>query len=99
MFGLMNPGRQATVFRRAYARCCQHQRRTYGLTSLGFLSYESVLLYLFALDAGKLTLDDLPAYSCCRLRPLPRRPPLAECEVARFCTSLGLLLAQVKVTD
>ncbi|MBI1916809.1 MAG: hypothetical protein HYS12_19045 [Planctomycetes bacterium] len=99
MFGLMNPGRQDTVFRRAYARCCQHQRRTYGLTSLGFLSYESVLLYLFALDAGKLTSTDLPGYTCCRLRSLPPRTSPAEREVARFCASLGLLLAHVKVTD
>ncbi len=99
MFGLMNPGRQDIVFRRAYARCCQYQRRTYGLTSLGFLSYESVLLYLFALDAGKLTNADLPAYTCCRLRSLPPRTPPAQREVALFSASLGLLLAHVKVTD
>src|SRR5262249_57581166 len=99
MFGLMNPGRQDTVFRRAYARCCQHQRRIYGVTSLRFLSYESVLLYLFALDAGKLTSADLPAYLCCHFRSLPSRIPPAQREVARFCASLGLLLAHVKVTD
>lgn len=99
MFGLMNPGRQDTTFRRAYARCCQHQRRAYGLTSLGFLSYESVLLYLFALDAGTLSAEDLPPYTCCRLRPLPSRPPSAEGQVARFCAALGLLLAHIKVSD
>ena len=99
MFGLMNPGRQDTTFRRAYARCCQHQRRTYGPTSLGFLSYESVLLYLFALDAGKLSADDLPQVTCCRLRSLPTRTPAAERQVARFCASLGLLLASIKVSD
>ncbi len=99
MFGLMNPGRQDTVFRRAYARCCQHQRRSHGLPSLAFLSYESVLLYLFALDAGKLSADDLPRQTCCRLRPLPSKAPPAEREVARFCASLGLLLAYIKVAD
>ena len=59
MFGLINPGRQDRVFRRAYARCCQHQRRRYGLPSLAFLSYESVLLYLCAVDGGKVRLDEL----------------------------------------
>ena len=99
MFGLMNPGRQDTTFRRAYARCCQHQRRAHGLPSLGFLSYESVLLYLFALDAGKLSPADLPRFTCCRLRPLPSRPPAAERQVASFCAALGLLLAYIKVSD
>ena len=99
MFGLMNPGRQDTTFRRAYARCCQHQRRAHGLTSLGFLSYESVLLYLFALDAGKLSADDLPPFTCCRLRPLPSRTPQAERQVASFCAALGLLLGYIKVSD
>jgi hypothetical protein len=99
MFGLMNPGRQDTTFRRAYARCCQHQRRAYGLTSLGFLSYESALLYLFALDAGTLSPDDLPNFTCCRLRSLPSHTPLAERQVASFCAALGLLLASLKVSD
>jgi uncharacterized protein DUF5685 len=99
MFGLMNPGRQDTTFRRAYARCCQHQRRACGLTSRGFLSYESVLLYLFALDAGKLSPDDLPRHTCCRLRRLPSHTPFAERQVASFCAAFGLLLAYLKVSD
>lgn len=99
MFGLMNPGRQDTTFRRAYARCCQHQRRAHGLTSLGFLSYESILLYLFALDTGKLSPDHLPRFRCCRLRPLPANISDAERQVASFCTAFGLLLAYLKVSD
>lgn len=99
MFGLLNPGRQDLLFRRAYARCCQHQRRRYGLPSLAFLSYESVLLYLCAADAGKLDLASLPRQTCCKLRRLRGPVPEGERDVARFCTSVGMLLAFIKVSD
>jgi hypothetical protein len=99
MFGLLNPGRQDVLYRRAYARCCQHQRRRHGLPSLAFLSYESVLLYLVAADAGIVPLDDLPAITCCKLRRLPTGVSQVECEVARFCGALGMLLASVKLAD
>src|SRR6187431_424148 len=99
MFGLLNPGRQDALYRRAYARCCQHQRRRYGLPSLPFLSYESILLYLCAADAGKVTLEDLPAVACCKLRRLPAYTEAAERETARFCSSVGMLLAYIKLRD
>src|SRR5205823_13431727 len=99
MFGLLNPGRQDLLYRRAYARCCQHQRRRYGLPSLAFLSYESVLLYLCAADAGKVDLEALPRQSCCKLRRLRGAVPEAEREVARFCNGVGMLLAFIKVSD
>lgn len=99
MFGLLNPGRQDLLYRRAYARCCQHQRRRYGLPSLTFLSYESILLYLCAADAGKVALEELPAVTCCKLRRLPPRTPVAEQEIARFCSSVGMLLAYIKLSD
>src|SRR5437773_7150637 len=99
MFGLLNPGRQDLLYRRAYARCCQHQRRRYGLPSLTFLSYESILLYLCAADAGKVPLEELPAVTCCKLRRLPPRTSTAEQETARFCSSVGMLLAYIKLSD
>jgi hypothetical protein len=99
MFGLLNPGRQDLLFRRAYARCCQHQRRRYGLSSLAFLSYESILLYLCAADAGLLDLDQLPKQTCCKLRRLRGTVPEAEQAIERFCTSVGMLLTFIKVSD
>ncbi len=99
MFGLLNPGRQDHLYRRAYSRCCQHQRKRYGLPSLAFLSYESILLFLCGADAGRFSLDDLPAVTCCKLRRLPRDVTGEERDVARFCSSLGLLLAFIKISD
>lgn len=99
MFGLINPGRQDRVYRRAYARCCQHQRRRYGAPSLAFLSYESVLLYLCAVDANKVRLDELPDRLCCKLRGIKGKPSPDESEVARFSNALGLLLASIKLND
>ena len=99
MFGLINPGRQDRVFRRAYARYCQYQRRSYGLPSLAFLSYESALLYLCAVDAGKVRLDEQPDQVCGRLRRVRGNPSADEQEAARFCNSLGLLLTSIKLRD
>jgi hypothetical protein len=99
MFGMLRPARATLSYRTTYARCCQHHRRVAGLSALPFLSYEAVLLYQTAVDAGRVRLDDLPAVRCCKLRPLPARTDCADREAGTFCAHVGLLLASIKVSD
>jgi hypothetical protein len=98
MFGFLNPGVQDGAYRRVYCRCCQYLNQNYGRLSLLFHSYESVFLYCFCIDAGALTEDSLPARTCCRMRRgRPLRGP--DAEVGRFCSSVSLLLASIKLED
>ncbi len=99
MFGMLSPARATLSYRATYARCCQHLRRVAGLSALPFLSYEAVLLYQTAVDAGRVRLADLPAVRCCKLRPLPARTDRADREAGTFCAHVGLLLASIKISD
>jgi hypothetical protein len=99
MFGFLNPRPHSWAYRRAYARLCQHQRRSYGMLSLPFHSYEAVFLYQCALDAGAFSAGVLPHVRCCKLAApgsLPREPDAA---VGRFCASVALLLGSIKLED
>jgi hypothetical protein len=99
MFGFLNPRPHSADYRRAYARLCQHQRRSYGLWSLPFHSYEAVFLYQCALDCGAFPAAVMPRVRCCRLSaptPLPRD---ADAPVGRFCASVALLLTAIKLED
>ncbi|MGO9601674.1 MAG: DUF5685 family protein [Isosphaeraceae bacterium] len=101
MFGLLNPsvrGVQDDAYRRVYCRCCQHQNQNYGRLSLLFHSYEAVFLYSFCIDAGMLTTDSLPAQRCCKFRR-GRLLHGDDAEVGRFCSSVSLLLASIKLED
>jgi hypothetical protein len=98
MFGMLSPARASLSYRSTYARCCQHHRRVAGLAGLPWLSYEAVLLYQVAVDAGLVSRADLRAVRCCKLRALPARPA-ADRDVGRFCAHVGLLLGSVKISD
>jgi hypothetical protein len=99
MFGFLSPRPHGADYRRFYARLCQYQRLFYGLGALPFHSYEAVFLFECAADAGAFDAAQLPAVRCCRLstRHVPRTGP--EAEVGRFCASVALLLASVKLDD
>ncbi|MGD9714878.1 MAG: DUF5685 family protein [Thermomicrobiales bacterium] len=97
MFGMLSPAKHSSSYRSCYARCCQHHRRINGISALPWLSYEAVLLYESAVDAGAISRDALPRVRCCKLRSLP---VLAEDrEVGAFCAHVGSLLASIKVSD
>lgn len=99
MFGFLNPGRHDVAYRRVYARCCQHQHLHYGLLSLPFLSYESVFLYLCAMDSTSDGMCALPDQACCRLRTSKRLVNAPDSEVGLFCSALSLVLAETKLRD
>jgi hypothetical protein len=99
MFGFLSTSSPSAGYRSAYARCCQFQRRHYGLRSLPVLSYEAVFLYLVWLEASGAPLTALPQQGCCRLRRLRTLPDLDDAAAGEFCASVGLLLAGVKLED
>lgn len=97
MFGMLSPARHSLAYRATYARCCQHHRRVNGISALPWLSYEAVLLYQVAADAGAVRVTDLPQVRCCKLRPLPAKTD--DRDVGTFCAHMGSLLASIKVSD
>lgn len=99
MFGFLGPESPTAAYRSVYSRCCQYQRKHYGLRSLPLLSYEAVFLYLLWLDASGRTADALSAQKCCRLRQLNERTDLQDSDVGLFCASVSMLLAGVKLED
>lgn len=99
MFGFLSTSSPSAGYRSAYSRCCQFQRRHYGLRSLPVLSYEAVFLYLVWLEATGAATSALPPQGCCRLRRLRTLPHLDDSAAGEFCASLGLLLAGVKLDD
>ena len=99
MFGFLSPLVNTKDYRAVYSRCCQHQRLQTGLLSLPFLSYESIFLYLYWLDATGHDAAMLPAQTCCRLRKLPDVEGLADAEIGAFCSALAMVLAQTKLDD
>ena len=99
MFGFLNPRPHSRGYRRVYARLCQHQRRYYGMQSLPFHSFEAVFLFQCALEAGAFPLSVLPDVRCCRLAAPCTLNRAADAAVGRFCASVGLLLASIKLDD
>jgi hypothetical protein len=99
MFGFLRPSAGWRRYRQAYARLCQYQQIEYGRLSLPFLSYEGALLYLFATEAGWFPAPEDGAPVCCRLRQAPSLLERPEAPLGRFCASLGLLLASIKLDD
>src|SRR5262245_13311057 len=97
MFGMLSPARHALAYRATYARCCQHHRRVNGISALPWLSYEAVLLYQVAADAGAVNASELPQVRCCKLLPLS--PTVDDRDVGVFCAHVGSLLASIKVSD
>ena len=99
MFGFLNPVRNDTAYRRVYARCCLHQNLNCGLLSLPFLSYESIFLYLCAMDAASCTPCSLPNQVCCRLRTSRTLHHAPDAEIGRFCSAISMILATTKMQD
>jgi hypothetical protein len=99
MFGFLSSSSPSAGYRAAYARCCQFQRRHYGLRSLPVLSFEAVFLYLVALEVGGASTSALPPQTCCRLRRLRTLADLDDAAAGEYCASVGLLLAGVKLDD
>lgn len=99
MFGLMKPPIEDLAYRSAYSRCCQFQRKFYGIISVPLLSYDAVFLYLCAVDAGLVPESAIPAQRCCRLRNGPSLHNAPDADVGRFCGAISVLLADTKLQD
>jgi len=99
MFGFLRGSRCHRVFRQSYARICQVQRHLAGITATPFLSYESVFLYLTAIDAGLIPAPPADAPGCCRLRRRANWQDEPDAAVAEFCVAVALLLVQTKLED
>lgn len=99
MFGLMKPKVPDLSYRSSYARCCQFQRRAYGIVSLPVLSYDAVFLYLCSIDAGLIPESLIPAQVCCRLRSEPGLLTAPDANIGRFCGAISVLLADTKLQD
>ena len=100
MFGFCRPPEQDLEYRGIYSRCCQHQRRHYGLLPMRFTSYESVLLLACAADANPEIKAAIPTQWCCRLRraPSPVRGA-ADQNLGLFVSSMSMVLAATKIDD
>lgn len=99
MFGFLASCQRDLDYRSLYARCCQHQHLRYGTLSLPTLSYESVFLYAFALDAGAAGDYKPPSQSCCMLLGKQGANDAPDSALGEFATSLGMLLTSVKLDD
>lgn len=99
MFGFLSPEKQSIIYRSAYSRCCQFQRSESGLVSLPFLSYESVFLYVFWMEATSQDPEGLPRQRCCRLARLDRDAEIDDAAIGEFCAKLSMLLAHTKLQD
>ena len=99
MFGFLRGNRSDLTYRQIYAGCCSFQQREYGIASLAFLSYEATFLYLLAVDSGAAPAPKEDEVTCCRLRRHGADIHSVEEDKARFCSSLALLLAAVKLDD
>ena len=99
MFGLMKPPVEDLAYRSAYSRCCQFQRKFYGIISVPLLSYDAVFLYLCAVDAGLVPESVIPTQKCCRLRTRPLLQNAPDADVGRFCGAISVLLADTKLQD
>ena len=99
MFGFLRPEGRTPVYQRAYCRCCQHQRRNFGIVSLPILTYESAFAYLMALDAIHADAAIFENEGRCTLRMRPGQPNSIDEEIGRFAASFGILLRSVKFDD
>lgn len=99
MFGLMKPQVPDSNYRSAYARCCQFQRRFYGILSVPVLSYDAVFLYLCCVDAGLVPESLIQTRVCCRLRYDHRLRTAPDAMIGRFCGAVSVLLADTKLAD
>ena len=99
MFGFLKPAFRDTNYRQAYARCCSMQHLEFGVSSLPFLSYESVLLYLLTVECGLNPGPPASTPTCCRLRTsrLQREEP--DARFAQFSAAFGVLLGLIKLDD
>jgi hypothetical protein len=98
MFAVFNPGRQDAAFCRCYPRCW-HRQVISGIASLPFRSYEAVLLYLIAVDAGAVAEAELPDRACCLLRASGTVRQAGEGRIGAYYSSSAFPLALVKVRD
>ncbi|MCA9167622.1 MAG: hypothetical protein KDB23_08135 [Planctomycetales bacterium] len=98
MFGFLRPPPHERPYRQIYAACCAYQRRSYGLESLAFHSYEAVFLYLLAVDAGVVSAPSADAVTCCRLG-WHAADEGVDPRLAQFCAAFAMLLAEIKVRD
>lgn len=99
MFGFLRGDPHDRAYRQIYAECCNYQRRWFGVDSLLFLSYESIFLYVLAVDAGACEGPPASAVTCCRLRSRTGNWPTFDLDLARFCSCFALLLASIKLDD
>jgi len=70
-----------------------------GVTSLPFLSYESIFLYQFAVDAGISPGPPPETKNCCRLQTSNSLTNASDFSFAEFCVRFGMLLAAIKIED
>lgn len=99
MFGFLRPSFRDVEYRQAYARCCSMQHLEFGVSSLPFLSYESVLLYLLAVESGLNPGPPASTPTCCRLRTSARLRDDPDASFARFSAAFGVLLGLIKLDD
>ena len=99
MFGFLRATRNNRVYRQVYSGCCAFQHAEFGITTLPLFSYESVFLYLLAMDAGECPPPDRTDVTCCRLRRSGRHLHAVDAKFAEFCSAFGLLLASIKLED
>lgn len=99
MFGFLRPSRSFRVYRQAYARVCQIQHKTFGISTLPVLSYEGVALYLLCYDAGQVREIEAEEPVCCRLRVNRETLKADSNEIAKYCAAAGVLLLETKLID
>ena len=99
MFGFLRSSSSDASYRQSYARCCSFQHLLTGVSSLPFLSYESILLYQYAVDAGFSPGPPAGTKNCCRLQTSAALADAEDAPFAEFCVRFGMLLAAIKVED
>lgn len=99
MFGFLKPTFRNVEYRQAYARCCSMQHLEFGVSSLTFLSYEAVLLYLLTVESGLSPGPPSSTPTCCRLRTSSRLRTDPDSASARFAAAFGVLLGLIKLDD
>lgn len=99
MFGLMVPNQSDLWYRSRYSRCCQIQRRFFGLVSLPVLNHDAVFLYSCGLDAGVVPPFAMPVQRCCRFGRLPPKSQLPDLAQGRFAGAVSVLFAEAKLRD
>ena len=70
MFGFMKPVCRTDRYRKLYCDSCRFLRKSSGLLSTRFLSYEAVLVHTMAFDAGYISPEE--TVSPCRVLPMPQ---------------------------